>query len=65
MPTRSSDRRALARVQAEVIHCTRCPRLTRHREQVAAQKVRRLTQPMFHAIFNEARRLLFEKENPA
>ena len=58
MPTRSSDRPALAQVQAEVIHCTRCPRLTLYREQVAAQRVRRLTQPMFHAIFREARRLL-------
>lgn len=41
MRKRSSDWRALARLQAEVVHCTRCPRLTRHREQVAAQKVRR------------------------
>jgi len=41
MQPRSSDRPALAQIQAEVIHCTRCPRLTRHREQVAAQKVRR------------------------
>ncbi|KRT69223.1 MAG: hypothetical protein XU15_C0012G0034 [candidate division NC10 bacterium CSP1-5] len=65
MQPRSSDRPALAQIQAEVIHCTRCPRLTRHREQVAAQKVRRLTRPMFHAIFKKARRLLSEKENPA
>lgn len=41
MRKRSSDWRALARLQAEVVRCTRCPRLTRHREQVAAQKVRR------------------------
>ena len=61
----SSDWRALARLQAEVVHCTRCPRLTQHRELVAAQKVRRLTRSMFHAIFREARRLLSEKENPA
>ena len=39
--TRAGGRRALAAVQAEVIYCARCPRLTRHREQVAAQKVRR------------------------
>jgi len=31
----------MARVQVEVIHCTRCPRLVLHREQVAAQRVRR------------------------
>jgi len=65
MQRRSSGRRAMARVQVEVIHCTRCPRLVLHREQVAAQRVRRLTRPMFHAIFREARRLLSEKENPA
>jgi uracil-DNA glycosylase family 4 len=41
MPTRSGDRSALAQIQAEVIRCARCPRLARHREQVAAQKVRR------------------------
>jgi len=41
MRRRLGDRHALARVQVEVIHCTRCPRLARHREQVAAQKVRR------------------------
>ena len=33
--------------------------------RAAARRVRRLTQPMFHAIFGEARRLLSEKENPA
>jgi len=33
--------KALAALQAEVIRCRRCPRLTRHREEVAAQKVRR------------------------
>lgn len=32
---------ALARVQTEIVRCTRCPRLTRYREQVARQKVRR------------------------
>lgn len=37
----SRNRRALAHVQAEVIRCTRCPRLTRYRAHVAAQKVRR------------------------
>ncbi len=41
MQRRSSGRRAMARVQVEVIHCTRCPRLVLHREQVAAQRVRR------------------------
>ncbi len=33
--------RALASLQAEVIRCRRCPRLTRHREEVAMHKVRR------------------------
>lgn len=37
----SGNRQALAQVQAEVIQCTRCPRLTRYRQQVAAAKVRR------------------------
>jgi uracil-DNA glycosylase family 4 len=41
MRTPSGSGRALAKVQAEVIHCTKCPRLTRHREHVAVVKVRR------------------------
>lgn len=41
MGTHTDNCRALARVQARVIRCTRCPRLTRYREHVAAVKVRR------------------------
>ncbi len=41
MGTRTDNRRALARVQAEVMRCTQCSRLTRFRERVAALKVRR------------------------
>ncbi|MFQ5882026.1 MAG: hypothetical protein ACE5I9_06090 [Candidatus Methylomirabilales bacterium] len=33
--------RTLAELQSEVIHCSKCPRLTRYRAQVAAGKVRR------------------------
>ena len=41
MQALSGNRQALAQVQTEVIHCIRCPRLTRYREQVATVKVRR------------------------
>ena len=41
MRLRSAHRHALARVQAQVVCCTRCPRLTRYRQHVAAVKVRR------------------------
>ncbi len=41
MRTLSQDRRTLVHIRAEVIHCTRCPRLTRYRKQVAARKVHR------------------------
>jgi len=37
----SGNWQALAQVQTEVIQCTRCPRLTRYRQQVAAVKVHR------------------------
>lgn len=41
MRVRAGNRQGLAQVQNEVIHCTKCPRLTRYRQRVAAVKVRR------------------------
>jgi hypothetical protein len=41
MRGRSRDESALGQLQAEIICCTRCPQLTRHREEVTARKVRR------------------------
>lgn len=41
MQGRARDDSALEQLQVEIIRCTRCPRLTRHREEVAARKVRR------------------------